>query len=258
MATKQDVVNWIADRSGRFAYSQQKGRLQPDSTGFTDCSGLIIAAYRAIFGIDIGTYTGTMLDKCPEQVFGTEENSADSAINKLQVGDLIFYNWTYHNPTFDHVEIYAGSGKNWSHGGPGNGPNLVDFHYEWNLAYEVVARRVSVSESGNVSNVQPTVDDAALIMPFPYSGNHYFGLISGPENSHGGYYGGEQPYIRQIQRRLISKGYVTGITDIYSSWADGIFEQPTADAVTRFQHAEMPGTQFYGQVWADDYAQLAK
>ncbi|GAA2180035.1 hypothetical protein GCM10009785_09160 [Brooklawnia cerclae] len=64
--------------------------------------------------------------------------------------------------------------------------------------------------------------------------------------------------IKIIQQRLIAKGYVLGVQDVNSSWADGIFEQPTADAVTRFQQAEMPGTQFYGQVWVDDYAKLSQ
>jgi hypothetical protein len=87
---------------------------------------------------------------------------------------------------------------------------------------------------------------------------HYYGLITGPAASHGGYYASERPAIQAIQRRLIAKGYVPGISDWRSGWADGRFEQPTADAVTRFQRAEMPGTTFYGQVWSDDYARLAR
>ena len=49
-----------------------------------------------------------------------------------------------------------------------------------------------------------------------------------------------------------------GVSNIASGWADGLFEQETADAVTRFQKAEMPGTTYFGQVWWDDYAQLSK
>ena len=47
-----------------------------------------------------------------------------------------------------------------------------------------------------------------------------------------------------------------GHTNPDDGWADGIFGQPTAEAVARFQHAEMPGTQFYGQVWPDDWKKL--
>lgn len=89
--------------------------------------------------------------------------------------------------------------------------------------------------------------------PFPLPRNEYFGLITGPAASHGGYYAAERPAIKMLQEALIRKGYVPGAG---SRWADGIYEQPTADAVTRFQHAEMPGTTFYGQVWWDDWAKL--
>jgi len=87
--------------------------------------------------------------------------------------------------------------------------------------------------------------------------NDYFGLISGPKESHGGYHANEKPYIKLIQQQLIYMGYVPGVHDIHSGWADGVFEQPTKDAVTRFQKAHMPGTTYWGQVWFDDWAKLA-
>lgn len=92
--------------------------------------------------------------------------------------------------------------------------------------------------------------------PFPLPRNEYFGLITGPARSHGGYYVAERQPIKLIQQALIRKGYVPGITDVNSRWADGIFEQPTFDAVARFQRREMPGTTFFGQVWWDDWAKL--
>lgn len=84
----------------------------------------------------------------------------------------------------------------------------------------------------------------------------YFGLITGPANSHGGYYPNERLYVGMIQQRLIACGFVPGITDINSNWVDRKFEQPTADAVTRFQKKHMPHTQFFGQVWWDDWMKL--
>jgi N-acetylmuramoyl-L-alanine amidase len=87
---------------------------------------------------------------------------------------------------------------------------------------------------------------------------HYYGDIKGPARSHGGFYPSERPAIQAIQRRLIAKGYVPGVTDWRSGWADGVFQQPTVDAVARFQRAEMPRTTYFGQVWSDDYRQLAR
>ena len=76
-----------------------------------------------------------------------------------------------------------------------------------------------------------------------------------PQRLHGGYYDNEKPDVRAIQEQLLFKGYVPGL-GYPNGWADGLFEGPTIDAVTRFQQAEMPGTQYYGQVWSDDWAQL--
>jgi peptidoglycan hydrolase-like protein with peptidoglycan-binding domain len=81
----------------------------------------------------------------------------------------------------------------------------------------------------------------------------YFGLVTGPAASHGGMDDREREAVAQIQRKLIALGYAG---EVSPGWADGVFEQPTADAVTRFQQDHMPGTQFPGQVWSDDWATL--
>ncbi|WP_370625795.1 peptidoglycan-binding domain-containing protein [Corynebacterium sp. TAE3-ERU16] len=104
----------------------------------------------------------------------------------------------------------------------------------------------------------PAPNPPALAQPFPLPRGHYYGLIGGPNESHGGINDAERRVVRIIQQRLIAKGYVPGISSINSPWADGVYEQATADAVTRFQQREMPGTTLFGQVWADDYAQLAR
>lgn len=88
--------------------------------------------------------------------------------------------------------------------------------------------------------------------PFPLQRGHYFGLISGPAQSHGGYYPNERPYVKLIQQALQRKGYAPN----WPTWADGLYEQPTYDAVAAWQHDHMPGTRYYGQVWADDWAAL--
>jgi hypothetical protein len=104
--------------------------------------------------------------------------------------------------------------------------------------------------------------------PYPGSFNllsgHYYGLLSGPERSHGGYYEHERGRIQAIQRKLVSLGYAYRgdgqqvPPSVWSTdgWSDGKFEKLTADAVSRFQRQHMPGTQYYGQVWGDDWAKL--
>lgn len=85
---------------------------------------------------------------------------------------------------------------------------------------------------------------------------HFFGLITGPENSHGGWYAREKPDVKAIQQRLIQLGHVPGISDLNDSWADGLFEQETANAVARWQHMHYPNTTYFGEVWSDDWDNL--
>jgi hypothetical protein len=93
--------------------------------------------------------------------------------------------------------------------------------------------------------------------------HEYFGNINGPKESHGGAFAAERPFVKLIQQRLITHGFVPGHTDADGGWADGIFDVkgtsltgPTTDAVTRFQQAHMPGTTFFGKVFSDDWAKL--
>ena len=87
--------------------------------------------------------------------------------------------------------------------------------------------------------------------------NHYFGLITGPTESHGGYYTNEKSDVQAIQQRLIALGYVPGVTNPASGWADGKFEQATKDAVTRWQKAKYASTTSrFGEVWSDDWTHL--
>ena len=81
---------------------------------------------------------------------------------------------------------------------------------------------------------------------------HYFGLISGPAKSHGGHYDQEKPDVKAIQQKLQALKFAPA----GAGWADGKFEKPTADAVTKFQRKHMPGTKYYGQVWSDDWRKL--
>lgn len=80
----------------------------------------------------------------------------------------------------------------------------------------------------------------------------YFGLMTGPAHSHGGYFMQERPDVKAIQLRLQQLGYAPKT----AGWADGRFEYPTFAAVQRWQQHYMPHTQFYGQVWSDDWIRL--
>lgn len=103
-----------------------------------------------------------------------------------------------------------------------------------------------------IQGSSPAPAPAPSVPGFPLPSNEYFGLVTGPSASHGGYFENERPHIVRIQQALQRKGFAPN----YPGWADGIFEQPTADAVAAWQRANMPGTTRFGEVWSDDWAVL--
>jgi hypothetical protein len=94
---------------------------------------------------------------------------------------------------------------------------------------------------------------------WPLPAGHYFGLVSGPDKSHGGYFVWERPFVKWIQRRLIRLGFVPGVRDVDSDWVDGVFERPTKDAVAAWQLDRWATeTTRFGEVWRDDWTRLQR
>lgn len=91
-----------------------------------------------------------------------------------------------------------------------------------------------------------------IVPPFPLPADHWFGDWRGPAKQHGGYYPSETGWVRQIQQALQRWGYAPGDP----GWADGKWDPPTTEAMTRWQRDHMPGTTFFGQCWWDDWAKL--
>lgn len=120
-ATEQ-IVQWMLDHVGAFAYSQGAGRLDPIASGYTDCSALCWYVYHIITGVDVGTWTGAMVGK------GTviDEGDGRSYPEGLREADLILFAWDNYNASFDHVEMYIGNGQLCGHGGPNAGPTVKD------------------------------------------------------------------------------------------------------------------------------------
>lgn len=98
----------------------------------------------------------------------------------------------------------------------------------------------------------PPVTPPVGVPAFPLPRGEYFGLISGPRQSHGGFYVSERPWVTMIQQALQRKGYAPS----YAGWADGRYERETWNAVEKWQRAKMPGTTRFGEVWWDDWAIL--
>lgn len=123
------VVAWVRERLGRFNYSQAGGRLNPDATGYTDCSGLLWRAYQDVTGINVGTWTGQMIGL--GKLIADQTTGVSAAQAKVHAGDLLILDWRSNGQTssYDHVEIFTtnGGAELYSHGGPGKGPVVRSF-----------------------------------------------------------------------------------------------------------------------------------
>lgn len=136
------VVEWLRSRIGKYAYSQGAGRLDPESSGYGDCSSVCWRAYQDVLGIDVGTWTGQMAGK-GTRVCGSSDASISDAIAKARAADLLLLDWGDYTQAFDHVEMFTADGKDetLSHGGPGNGPNLFIASGEMGMASRWEIRR---------------------------------------------------------------------------------------------------------------------
>jgi hypothetical protein len=113
-------------------------------------------------------------------------------------------------------------------------------------------RILTLAGGGGPTPTVPTGPHLRRPWPGYMPAGNFFGLITGPDESHGGINAAERADVMAIQRRLQGLRFAPDAP----GWADGIFEQPTKNAVTLWQHAHMPGTEFFGEVWHDDWNKL--
>ena len=107
--TQSRLIGWHKARLGDFDYSQSSGRLNPDASGHTDCSGLQYACYKSVMGINIGTNSRDQADGNHGGTTITTTRSAILAGTGMQRGDLIFY--AHPGETWSHVEMYYGGSQ---------------------------------------------------------------------------------------------------------------------------------------------------
>lgn len=162
---------------------------------------------------------------------------------RLRNDGYVIFNRRITRPDFTGWQAYSGTN-----------PHDKHFHTSFSLdqpGYDDTSPWAFLS-----GGVAPTPAPPPAPTPSPSGfglpAGHYYGLISGPAQSHGGINASERAAVRLIQQRLQQLGYAPA----GAGWADGVFEQPTADAVAAWQKVNMPGTTFYGQVWGDDWAKL--
>jgi peptidoglycan hydrolase-like protein with peptidoglycan-binding domain len=249
----KEILAWQAAHAGQINYSEVAStRLAYDTahlTTATDCSGMAARMFRHFAGINPGTYTG---NECNYGRLITTNRSQAAAGEGMLPGDVILFDWD--GGTWDHIAIYAGSGRIWNHGGPGKGPLNWSLSANVWAAVKVMVRRW-VEPVAPRPNPHPAPDNTKKLhrmWPSRYMGpNDYFGLISGPDHSRGGANAAERPDIEAIKRRLHALGY--GGMNLES----GVFGSGTKAAVTAWQRKHYAKTTTnYGEVWHDDWNHL--
>ena len=135
-ATGTDAQNKLVEFAksclGKFQYSQGAGRLSPETSGYTDCSGFVWYCYQKVCGIEIGTWTGAQAEKGTQIATGSGGNLPEA---KMQLADLVIFGY---GSNTTHVEMYIGSNQLIGHGS-GQGPKLkananayCAGNYNWN------------------------------------------------------------------------------------------------------------------------------
>lgn len=120
------ALAWMMSRRGKFGYRQAPGRLDPDNSGFSDCSASIWRAYKDTSGINVGTWTGDQYFRGYEVMPRGSGAMTDAQRALLKPGDMIVMAWkstgSYY-PETDHVDMVVDSNTLIGHGGnPYYGP----------------------------------------------------------------------------------------------------------------------------------------
>ena len=130
------AVDYMAQRKKKNEYTQGDRRIyffgfpdnQPGNTiqpGYSDCSSAVRAAIKAAANIDIGYNTDNQIRNRGKGKIVEEPNGIPDK-SKLLPGDCLYFGGnSAHIMNVGHVEMYAGDGKLWGHGG-GIGPYQSD------------------------------------------------------------------------------------------------------------------------------------
>lgn len=111
------IIEYGRSKLGQWYYSNGAGRLDPESSGVTDCSGFVYWCYYHIAGINLmidgAAYTGTLSQNGEEIWRGTSAH--DMPWDSMQAADIILMTgdpsllWNFAG-YWCHVELYTGEG----------------------------------------------------------------------------------------------------------------------------------------------------
>ena len=142
---QQNLVKQMDSIKGTLRYSLNSGEQDPDK-GVASCASTVAWAYDKVLGFKPGgsrfaSSTGQSTDPHFTTIY--QNNGTPLDVSVLQPGDIMYQNWdtTKYNGTVQHTEMYAGGGKDLSHGGnPSPGPTYKDLN-DYRLQHTMLVRR---------------------------------------------------------------------------------------------------------------------
>lgn len=114
----------MAKHENAFGYTNDWRRRDPERYGWGDCSSTIAQAYLQCAGIRLGERSFNIAVQ--GRGIAYTHTWRDLDLDALRAADVICMGWST-GPfagRISHVELYAGGGYTWGHGGPGRGPRF--------------------------------------------------------------------------------------------------------------------------------------
>lgn len=131
---------------GTIDYSLKGGEQDPDK-GKASCASTVAWAYNKVLGFKPGggSYASSTAQAKDDKFTTIYTNNGNNPVNlnALMPGDIVYQNWdrTSNNGKMQHTEMYAGGGKDLSHGGnPRFGPAYKDMN-DYRKKHTMMVRR---------------------------------------------------------------------------------------------------------------------
>lgn len=114
----------MAKHENAFGYTNDWRRRDPEKYGWGDCSSTIAQAYLQCAGIRLGERSFNIAVQGRGVAYTHTWRDLD--LDALRPADVICMGWStgIFAGRISHVELYAGGGYTWGHGGPGRGPRF--------------------------------------------------------------------------------------------------------------------------------------
>ena len=130
IASKRAAIRaFMVSIQNTLEYSQGPRRLDPENSGYSDCSATLHYAFKKVLGITLGTWSGAQKN---DGVFVARGTGAPP-LSQMAVGDIVWFP--------GHVEMYAGNDENIGHGGYNRGaPHYTKGPYLQNCTAQCIRR----------------------------------------------------------------------------------------------------------------------